>query len=82
MKEQNSGDRRKRHIRAWHRKERRSGKDRRSDERNIAERRAGESLDDYLERVVREAPPLSDKAIAEIRAAADEYWRDQDRGSS
>jgi len=77
--DQNPGDRRKHTRRTWSGRERRSGEDRRSDSRNISERRQGESYRDYIERIVRAAPPLPDKAQIEIRAAADEYWRDRDR---
>lgn len=38
----------------------------------------GESDEEYVARLIREAPPLSDDAQIEIRAAADEYWEMED----
>ena len=44
----------------------------------MSARLPGESDEEYVARLVREWPPLSDEAQIEIRAAADEYWEMED----
>ena len=41
--------------------------------------RPGETYEEWIDRVAREAPPLPDGAVAAIRRAAAEYWANVDR---